>query len=80
MKAIELIDKLSKVSPDPFDQRLMDIKSKDVVCPGSTFDHDIQVIDARRFVWCLAAVQRQHRSLQWREDRIYQLVKEFAKR
>ena len=117
MKAHELIDKLSQVSPDteviggawngkadtytvldtaldvpydsvytdffhtpdPLDYRLMDIKSKDVIYLGSTFDHNLQVIDARRLLWRLAAIQRQHRSTQWKKDRIYTLLKEFTR-
>ena len=98
MKASELIDKLSQVSPDTevvggvwngkadtytvlntaldvpydsvyadffgtpghFDHRLMDIKSKDVVYLGSTFEDSLRVIDDRRFLWRLAAIQRMH--------------------
>lgn len=66
-------------TPDPIDHRLMNIKSKKVVYLGSTFDHNLQVIDARRLIWRLAAIQRQHRSTQWKKDRIYELLKEFAK-
>ena len=118
MKASELIDKLSQVSPDteviggvwngkadtytvldtaldvpydsiyadffgtpgPFDHRLLDIKSKDVIYLDSTFDHNLEVIDARRLLGRLGAIQRQHRSAQWKKDRIYRLVEEFTKR
>lgn len=117
MKASELIDKLSQVSPDTevvggvwngkadtytvldtaldvpydsvyadffgtpghFDHRLMDIKSKDVLYLGSTFEDSLRVIDDRRFLWRLAAIQRMHRSVQWKKDRIYKLLQEFTK-
>lgn len=117
MKATELIDKLSKVSPDTeviggvwngkantytvsdtalhvpydsvyadffgtpghFDNRPVDIKFKDVIYLGSTFDDNKDVIDDRRFLWRLAAIQRQHRSVQWKKNRIYSLLKEFTK-
>ena len=117
MKAGDLIDKLSQVSPDTevvggvwngkvdtytvldialdmpyddiyadffgtpgaFDAQLMDIKSKDVIYLGSTFEDNLHVIDDRRFLWRLAAIQRQHRSTQWKKDRIYSLLKEFTK-
>ena len=117
MKASELIDKLSKVSPDTeviggvwngkvdtytvldttldmpydsvyadffgtpgeFDVRLLDIKSKDVIYLGSTFDDSLRVIDDRRFLWRLASIQRMHRSVQWKKDRIYRLLEEFTK-
>ena len=57
----------------------MGIKSKDIVCLGSTFDHNRQVMNARRFIWRLAAIQRQHRSTQWKKDRVYKLVEEFTR-
>lgn len=118
MKARELIDQLSQVSPDAeviggtwngrvdtytvldsfhivpyddiypdffgtpgaFDDRLAQIRSKDVVYLGSTFDQtDKQVISDRRLLRRLVAIQRQHRSTQWKKDKIYQLLKEFGK-
>ena len=118
MKARDLIDKLSKVSPDAevigstwngrvdtytvldsfhkipyddiyqdifgtpgaFDNRLAQIRSNDVVYLGSTFDQtDKQVIYDRRLLWRLAAIQRKHRSVQWKKDRIYKLLQEFTK-
>ena len=117
MKSRDLIDKLSKVSPDAeviggtwngrvdtytvldsfhkaayddiypdyfgtpgaFDDRLSQIRSKDVVYLGSTFDQtNKQVISDRRLLLRLAAIRRQHRSTQWKKDKIYQLLKEFG--
>ena len=117
MKARDLIDKLSQVSPDAeviggtwngrvdtytvldsfrkvpyddiypdffgtpgaFDDRLAQIRSKDVVYLGSTFDQtDKQVISDRRLLWRLAATRRQHRSTQWKKDKMYQLLEEFG--
>ena len=66
-------------TPDPFDLRLFDIKSKDVIYLDSSFDHDLEVINARRFLWRLAAIQRMHRSVQWKKDRIYNLLQKFTK-
>ena len=66
-------------TPGVFDHRLMDIKSKDVLYLGSTFEDNLLVIDDRRFLWRLAAIQRMHRSVQWKKDRIYALLKECAK-
>lgn len=68
-------------TPGAFDKRLLNIRSKDVAYLGSMFDAtDRQVTDDRRFLWRLAAIQRQHRSTQWKKDRIYMLVEEFTKR
>ena len=65
-------------TPGAFDRRLLDIRSKDVVYLGSLFeDMDKQVVSDRRFLWRLAAILRQHRSTQWKKDRIYRLVQEF---
>ena len=62
-----------------FDDRLAQIRSKDVVYLGSTFDEsNKQVISDRRLLWRLAAIRRQHRSTQWKKNKIYQLLKEFG--
>lgn len=67
-------------TPGSFDLRMMDIKSPEVVYLGSTFEEsDPRVIDDRRFIRRLAAIQRQHRSTQWKKDRIYRLLQEFDK-
>lgn len=118
MKARDLIDQLSQVSPDAeviggtwngrvdtytvldsfrkvsyddispdffgtpgaFDDRLAQIRSKDVVYLGSTFDQtDKQVISDRRLLRRLVAIQRQHRSTQWKKDKIYQLLEKYGK-
>ena len=48
-----------------FDLRMMDIKSLEVVYLGSAFEEsDPRVIDDRRFLRHLAAIQRQHRYIQ----------------
>jgi len=66
-------------TPGAFDDRLSQIRSKDVVCLGSTFDQtNKQVISDRRLLLRLAAIRRQHRSTQWKKDKIYQLLKEFG--
>ena len=67
-------------TPGAFDLRMMDIKSPEVVYLGSTFEEsDPRVIDDRRFIRRLASTQRQHRSTQWKKDRIYRLLQEFDK-
>lgn len=67
-------------TPGAFDQRMLDIKSTDVVYLSSTFEEsDPRIIDDRRFLHRLAAIRRQHRSTQWKKDRIYRLMQEFDK-
>ena len=65
-------------TPGAFDDKLMTIKSKDVVYLGSLFDStDKRVMDDRYFVWRLRKVLRQHRSKEWKKERIYRLLSEF---
>ena len=67
-------------TPGAFDLRMMDIKSPEVIYLGSTFEEsDPRLIDDRRFLHRLAAIRRQHRSTQWKKDRIYRLMQEFDK-
>lgn len=65
-------------TPGAFDDKLMTIKSKDVVYLGSLFDStDKRVMEDRYFVWRLRKVLRQHRSKEWKKERIYKLLSEF---
>ena len=65
-------------TPGAFDDRLMDIKSKEVVYLGSLFEStDGRVMEDRYFVWRLRKILRQHRSKEWKKERIYQLLTEF---
>ena len=65
-------------TPGAFDDKLMTIKSKDVVYLGSLFEStDKRVMDDRYFVWRLRKVLRMHRSKEWKKERIYRLLEEF---
>lgn len=65
-------------TPGAFDDKLMTIKSKDVVYLGSLFDStDKRVMEDRYFVWRLRKVLRQHRSREWKKERIFKLLTEF---
>lgn len=118
MKAKELIDILSKVSPDtevitgtwnghvdtytvldkawvmsfdeiypdffgtpePFDERMLKIRSKDVVYLDSLFDStNKDVIDDRRIVWHISRILHMHRSTAWKHERIMRLLEEYEK-
>ena len=61
-----------------FDDKLMTIKSKNVVYLGSLFEStDKQVMQDRGIIWQMRKVLRQHRSKEWKKERIYQLLTDF---
>ena len=65
-------------TPGAFDDKLLDIKSKDVVYLGSLFESlDQRVMEDRGIVWQMRKVLRQHRSKEWKQERIYKLLTEF---
>ena len=65
-------------TPGAFDDKLMTIKSKDVVYLGSLFEStDKQVMQDRGIIWQMRKVLRQHRSKEWKKERIYQLLTDF---
>ena len=61
-----------------FDDKLMTIRSKDVVYLGSLFESlDKRVMEDRGIIWQMRKVLRQHRSKEWKKERIYKLLSEF---
>ena len=65
-------------TPGAFDDKLLDIKSKDVVYLGSMFDSaDQRVMADRGIIWQMRKVLRQHRSKEWKKEQIYKLLTEF---
>ena len=65
-------------TPGAFDDKLLDIRSKNVVYLGSLFESlDKRVMEDRYFVWRLRKVLRQHRSREWKKEQIYKLLTEF---
>lgn len=65
-------------TPGAFDDKLLAIKSKDVVYLGSLFDSlDKRVMEDRGIVWRMRKVLRQHCSREWKKERIYKLLTEF---
>ena len=66
-------------TPGAFDDKLMTIKSKNVVYLGSSFDSlDKRVMQDRGIIWQMRKILRQHRSKEWKKERIYQLLTDFA--
>lgn len=67
-------------TPGSFDMRLMQIRSKDVVYIGSTFDStDKQVFEDRCAMWQMRKVLRRHCSKQEKMEQIYKMLTEFDK-
>ena len=67
-------------TPGAFDDKLMKIRSKDVVYIGSMFEcQDKRVIDDRRVTWRMLRILCMHRSKEWKKERIYQMLKEFER-
>ena len=65
-------------TPGAFDDKLMTIRSKDVVYLGSLFDSlNKRVMEDRGIIWRMRKVLRQHRSKEWKKERIYKLLAEF---
>ena len=65
-------------TPGAFDDKLMTIKSKNVVYLGSLFESaDRKLLDDRHFIWRLRKVLHQHRSKEWKKEQLYKLLTEF---
>ena len=66
-------------TPGAFDDKLMTIKSKNVVYLGSLFESlDKRVLQDRGIIWQMRKVLRQHSSKERKKERIYQLLTDFA--
>ena len=67
-------------TPGAFDDKLLQIRSKDVVYIGSLFEElEKRVIDDRRITWRMQHILRMHRSREWKKEQIYKLLQEFDK-
>ena len=65
-------------TPGAFDDRLLKIRSKDVVYLGSLFEStDKRVMADRSVVWQMRKILRQHRSKEWKKEQLYKLLTEF---
>ena len=65
-------------TPGAFDDKLMAIKSEKVVYLGSLFESlDERVMQDRGIIWQMRKILRQHRSKEWKKERIYQLLTDF---
>ena len=65
-------------TPGAFDDRLLKIRSKDVVYLGSLFEStDKRVMADRSVIWQMRKILRQHRSKEWKKEQLYRLLTEF---
>lgn len=65
-------------TPGAFDDKLLKIRSKDVVYLGSLFEStDKRVLADCHFIWRLRQILRQHRSKEWKKEQLYKLLTEF---
>lgn len=62
-----------------FDDKLLKIRSKEVVYIGSLFESsNKRVVADRRVTWRMQRILRMHRSKEWKKEQIYKLLQEFA--
>lgn len=67
-------------TPGAFDDKLLKIRSKDVVYIGSLFESfDKRVVADRRVIWRMLRILRMHRSKEWKKEQIYKFLQEFEK-
>lgn len=67
-------------TPGAFDDKLLKIRSKEVVYIGSMFEGiDKRVISDRRVIWRMQRILRMHRSREWKKEQIYKLLQKFDK-
>lgn len=65
-------------TPGAFDDKLLTIKSKDVVYLGSLFEStNKRVIEDRGCIQQMRKALRQYRSREWKKERIYRLLEAF---
>jgi len=65
-------------TPGAFDDKLLKIRSKDVVYIGSQFEElDKRTIADRRITWRMQRILRLHRSREWKKEQIYKFLLEF---
>ena len=66
-------------TPGAFDDKLLQIRSKEVVYLGSMFETlDKRVRDDRRVMYRLTQILHMHRSKEWKKERLYRILTEFV--
>ena len=66
-------------TPGAFDDKLLKIRSKDVLYLGSMFETlDKRVRDDRRVMCRLTEILHMHRSKEWKQERLYRILTKFV--
>lgn len=66
-------------TPGAFDNKLLQIRSKEVVYIGSLFEGQNKLVVAdRRVIWKMQRIMNMHRSKEWKKETIYKLLQEFS--
>ena len=66
-------------TPGAFDEKLLHIHSQNVVYLGSLFGSLNDQVSADRRVMCrMERILRMHRSKEWKKEKVYQLLQDFA--
>ena len=66
-------------TPGAFDEKLLHIHSQNVVYLGSLFGSLNDQVSADRRVICrMERILRMHRSKEWKKEKVYQLLQDFA--
>ena len=66
-------------TPGAFDNKLLQIRSKEVVYIGSLFEgQDKLLIADRRVIWKMQRIMNMHRSKEWKKEKIFMLLQEFS--
>ena len=68
-------------TPGAFDDRLMKIKSKEIVYLGSEFESlNKRMAEDRRVIWRMRRVLDMHRAKEWKKEQIFKILADFGKR
>ena len=67
-------------TPGAFDDRLMKIKSKEIVYLSSEFESlNKRMAEDRRVIWRMRRVLDMHRAKEWKKEQIYKMLADFGK-
>ena len=66
-------------TPGALDNKLLQIRSKEVVYIGSLFEGQNKLLIAdRRVIWKMQRIMSMHRSKEWKIEKIFMLLQEFS--
>ena len=66
-------------TPGAFDNKLLQIRSTEVVYIGSLFEgQDKLLVADKRVIWKMQRIMNMHRSKEWKKERIYKFLQEFS--